>query len=88
MATTQHTRCLKWNHVGKRSTNGGLFAWAKREIKRRTNHHMRTKCAEVEEWEKDLLWEQQWKRDWMSTQVNLNNWLRFEATIASVSDYY
>lgn len=59
MATTQHTRCLKWNHVGKRSTNGGLFAWAKREFKRRTNHHMRTHCDEFKEWEQERLLERE-----------------------------
>lgn len=85
MATTQYTRSLKWNHIGRRSNNGGLFPWAKREFRKRTNHHMRTKCAEVEEWEKDLLWEQQWKRDWLATQTNLNNWLRFEAAINDYS---
>jgi hypothetical protein len=75
MATTQHTRCIKWNHVGKRSTNGGLFPWAKREFKKRTNHYQRTTCVELLEWENEMLYEQKWKATWLSEQYTLNNWL-------------
>ncbi len=81
MANTLHTRCIKWNHIGKRSNNNGLLPWAKREFKQRTNHMMRKHCVEVEEFEADLLFEQQFKHDWMRTQLNLREWLKFEVAL-------
>lgn len=52
--STIHARKLKCNHIGKRSTNGGLYTWAKCEFKNKTNHIMRTKCEELEELELEL----------------------------------
>ena len=52
--STMHTRCIKWAHVGRRSRNGGLFPWAKRELKNKTTHHMRKVSHEVREWEQEI----------------------------------
>lgn len=77
MANTLHTRAIKWNHIGRRSNNGGLFPWAKREFRNRTNNMMRTRCIELQEWEDDILYEKQFKRDWLKQHQNFNNWMRF-----------
>lgn len=81
MANTLHARCIKWNHIGKRSNNGELFPWAKREFKQRTNHVMRTNCQELQEWETELLFEKQFKREWLQEQSNIREWLKFAAAL-------
>lgn len=42
---------------------------------------MRKHCVEVQEFENDLLFEQQFKSDWMQAQMNLHEWLKFEAAL-------
>lgn len=85
MANTLHSRAIKWNHIGRRSNNGGLFPWAKREFKQRTNHFMRSRCLELQEWEQELLAEDQFKIDWMRQQKNLLEWQRFIAALDDLS---
>jgi hypothetical protein len=48
--STLHTRALKWNHIGRRSNNGGMFAWAKRELKNKTKKAQRQTPIEWVEW--------------------------------------
>lgn len=88
MATRMHTRCLKWNNIGKRSTNGGLFPWAKRQFRNRTNHKMRKHCQELQEWENEILAEKQFKSEWLREQQNFQNWQRFVAAMIELDQAF
>ena len=76
--STHYARCIKWNHVGRRSSNGGLYPWAKKEFKQRTAHKMRKDRSEVNELEYEIIRERMVKvaeeaiRIWDETYAMLN----------------